>query len=189
MPSWFSFILMVIPVQLHFPMRNSLIFEFYFYFSLSLSLSHTHRDTPPLSGTLSLSLFIIHGAVTLRIKVPRNVATATTEQKQPHWIMGNWVTSQEQDGGCSTGMLLSHARMHTRGCAHTHTPDRCPTKQADGEERGDEMETPERQNQAGQWSRYTRSCKSHMWACRFSSYTHAFHTRGGDPTTAGKVPH
>lgn len=112
-------------------------------FPLSLSLSQTH----PLCLILSLSLFIIHGAVTVRIKVSRNVATATTEQKQPHWIMGNWVTSQEQEGG---GGVQQWDVAATRTHIHAHTPDRCPTKQEDREERGDEMERQERQNQAGQ---------------------------------------
>lgn len=108
---------------------------------LTLSLLYRYLSVPPLplathpslslSNTLSLSLSIIHGAVTVGIKGPRKIATATTQQKQPHWIMGNWVTSQEREGagGAAEG-----------GRCHTHTPDRCPTKQEDRKEGGDERE-------------------------------------------------
>lgn len=102
------------------------------FFSLFPNITHTCKHTPAhtqththtlLSDTLSLSLFIIHRAVTVRIKAPRNIATATTQQRQPHWIMGNWVTSQEQEGGggCNTGMLLPHTHRHTRTHTQTHT--------------------------------------------------------------------
>lgn len=143
------------------PNRFSVRFGFVFLLPLFLSLSLP--DTPPLSDTLSLSLFIIHGAVTVRIKVPRNVATATTEQKQPHWIMGNWVTSQEQEWGVQqwdVAATRTHTNTHARACAHT--PDRRPTKQEDREERGDDMERQDRQNQAGQRTRCTDLCKNHM---------------------------
>lgn len=110
--------LRLVPLQLHAPPTHFLedLDLFFFYLSFSLSLP----DTPPLSDTLSLSLFIIHGAVTVRIKVPRNVATATTEQKQPHWIMGNWVTSQEQEWGVQQWDVAA-TRTHTRTRLRTHT--------------------------------------------------------------------
>lgn len=66
--------------------------------ALSLSLHSLFPFSPPLSNTLSLSLSIIHSAVTVGVKGPRNIAPARTQQKQPHWIMGNWVTSQEREG-------------------------------------------------------------------------------------------
>lgn len=114
----------------------------------------------PLCLLLCHSLSIIHGAVTVGSKGPRNITTATTQQKHPHWIMGNWVTSQEREGvGCTAEGGCCHTHMHA------HTPDRCPTKQEDGKKRGDDRQRQERQNQAGQWSRYCRQHRKHTWAC------------------------
>lgn len=104
--------------HLPLPLPHSL----YAYHSLFLS--------PPLSNTLSVSLSIIHSAVTVGIKGPCNIAPATTQQKQTHWIMGNWVTSQEREGarGAAEG-----GRCHRQ--AHLMV---CPTKQEDRKGKGDE---------------------------------------------------
>ena len=109
----------------------------FLYDYLSVPFSHSTYLlfflSPSLSNTLSLSLSIIHGTVTLGIIGPCNITTATTQQKQPHWIMGNWVASQEREGagGAAKGGLY-HMHTHSHTCTCTHTVHRhlfrCPTK-------------------------------------------------------------
>lgn len=74
-----------------------------------------------LSLSLSLRLILCHSLYPLFMAQPQSalkgpciIATATTQQKQPHWIMGNWVTSQEREGA---GGAAEGGRCHT----HTHT--------------------------------------------------------------------
>lgn len=88
--------------------------------SLALAHSFLPLSRPPVYNSVTLSPSIIHGAVTVGIKGPRNIATATTQQKQPHWIMGNWVTSQEREG-VGLGVQRREVCCHTRTRTHTHT--------------------------------------------------------------------
>lgn len=56
-------------------------------------------------------------------------ATRTRQRQQPHWIMGNWVTSQERESARGArGREV--AERHTSGRTHTRirTPDGWPAR-------------------------------------------------------------
>lgn len=145
----------------HFSCSNSLILSFLYWYLFIPSCSF--HSSFPLSATLSLSLSIIHGAVTVRIKGPRNIATATTQQKQPHWIMGNWVTSQGREG---IGGAVAGGCCHTHSRTHTHLIDVLQSRRTGRREVKDWRNgTVGRHNRAGQWRRYCPSQRKHMWAC------------------------
>lgn len=120
----FSSHLLSSPLLLLFQLLNDpsiLSFNFpYYHFSRSplIPLTPTPLTHP---NTLSLSWSIIHSTLAVGIKGPCSIATATTQHKQPRWILGNWVTSQEQEGA---GGAAQGGRCHTHTCIETH---RCLT--------------------------------------------------------------
>lgn len=147
--------LRLVPFQLHAPPTHFLedLDLFFFYLSFSLSLSLTHPLCLILCHSL-YSLFMVQSQSELKCR-----AMSLRQQRSRSSRTGSWETGsppRSRNGECSSGMLLPHAHTHAsaytnthaRACAHT--PDRRPTKQEDGEERGDEMERQDRQNQAGQ---------------------------------------